>query len=229
MVAVTVFAAMALAISSIMSRTNDAIVNNTRQATQNANARMALDYIAREFSQSIAASNIQFRYMTDGTTYDPAFTCHELLFAAFRETMPPFVTPTNREVVTVAYFVENSTTPFPFYSLKRASRPISASSAYSSVPLLDSPSLDETVELIRYVVEFRASCIDTNLNTMADGTAYNRLPLCMDLFLSVLSEADAKRADALKANPTTQKAYIDRNAKRYHTRCYSFNRSAFIQ
>jgi prepilin-type N-terminal cleavage/methylation domain-containing protein len=222
LIAVTIFAAIALAISGIMSRTSEGIVNNSRQATQNANARMALDYIAREFAQSIAATNITFQSKPDSSTYDSSYQCDELQFATFHNILPPTNTPSFREVIRVAYYVCPTKN---YFSLHRAYKDIDSGS-YGTVGSMS--SMENSAELIRYVVEFRAVCHDTNWSASAlmPTTEEHRLPVFIDLYLSVISETDAKRATAPGVDTV---AYINRNAKRYHTRCYSLNRTALIE
>lgn len=227
LVAVTVLVVITLLLARIISQSNDIISDGARQATQNANARMALDFLAREFAQAGGDGRLHFqRDETPGSpavpsTYGSSFPCHQLKFVTFKNLLEPSGTSTNREAVRVAYYVKSDGGT---NSLVRAEEAIAGTGSY---PTYLTPA--EEVELMRYVVEFRAVCHDTNATaSIMNSMDQDHLPAYIDVYLSVLSESEAKRAATFVLGSANQKDYVVRNAKRYYTRCWSLNRSAYI-
>lgn len=232
LVAVTVLVVITLLLARIISQSNDIISDGTRQAAQNANARMALDFLAREFAQAGGDGRLRFRRDerpgapagTVANTYGSSFPCHQLKFVTFKNLLEPGDASQDREGIMVAYYVKSDGGT---NSLVRAERAIAGSGSYTNITY--TPSTAEEAELMRYVVEFRAVCHDTNGTIMSSSTTdYDYLPAYMDVYLSVLSESEAKRAATFVLGSANQKDYVIRNAKRYYTRCWSLNRSAYI-
>jgi prepilin-type N-terminal cleavage/methylation domain-containing protein len=235
LVAVTIMAVMTLAIARITSQTNDAIAANTRQAVENANARAALDMISRDLSQAIGDARVQFRWDRSAMqTYGGpprGFECDEIRFGTYRRIMDTAGGPTEpREAVLVSYRVEPLAPGATVYSLRRHESGIAAT-PYTNVWASYAPSGDDP-EVIRNVVEFRTECRNTNGTVFTSGTLVSRLPVYVDVYLALLTDSEARRATDLGsrfgAGSAQQNAFIVRNAKRYHTRCLSLNRTAYI-
>jgi prepilin-type N-terminal cleavage/methylation domain-containing protein len=235
LVAVTILSVMTLAIARITSQTNDAIASNTRQAVENANARAALDLIARDFSQSLADGRIQFRWDRSAMqTYGGpprGFECDEILFGAYRHVMDTCCGATEpREAMRVTYRVEPLAPGSSVYRLLRHESEIAAT-VYTNVWASYSPASDDP-EVIRNVVEFRTECRSTNGAVFTSWSYESQLPVYVDIYLALLTDSEVRRAADLGARygagSAQQSAFIVRNAKRFHTRCLSFNRTAYV-
>lgn len=235
LVAVTVLVIITLLLARIINQSNNVISEGTRQATQNANARMALDFIAKDFLQ--AAGDGRLRFQRDESPGSPAtpnaygatYPCHSLKFFSFRNILEPGDTGQDREAVRVAYYVKDMYATFGCYSLMRAEKPVGATESYTN--LTYNPTVSDEAELIRYVVEFRAVCYQTNsyaVLSAGDTANMDHLPAYIDIFLAVLSEAEARRAHSMPPGSADQINFISRTAKRYHTRCWSLNSTAYI-
>lgn len=226
LVAVTVLVVITLLLARIISQSTQVMTDGARQAAQNANARLALDFLAREFAQSGGDSNLPFQRKTGVLTTYGAFPCDDLRFATFNRILTNGVSQ-DREAVQVGYYVKDLGSS-GYYSLYRAEKTINPS-GYGTSLRADFGAANEA-ELIRYVVEFRVVCYDTNATaTVMDSAEKKYLPVYADVYLAVLSEGDARRAHQLQLTGGDFQAYVHRTAKRYHTRCWSLNRIAYIR
>jgi hypothetical protein len=232
-VAVTILAVMTLAIARITTQTNDAIAANTRQSVENANARAALDMIARDFSQALADGRIRFQWVqSDTSTYgNPPLGCDRLHFAAYRHVIPGNAGANeDREAVAIAYHVKEVVSGSSVYSLLRREEPIAWNGYIAGVNPCTSFDASDP-EVIRNVVEFRTDCRDTNGAAVTSGSFQQRLPVYIDVYLSILTDSEVRRAKDLgtRFGPGSQEQmdFIVKNAKRYHTRCFSLNRMAY--
>jgi prepilin-type N-terminal cleavage/methylation domain-containing protein len=238
LVAVTILAVMTLIISRIVSQTNSAITANTRQAIQNANARMALDFMSEELNQAVADARLKFQrdenpsFPVLASVYgNSSFPCHELRFVAFTGLLDPADASQDREAVRIAYYVRNVGGT---NSLWRSAQPIAPQpNQYTNVWMNfvgpSTPPAARESEIIAHVVEFRVVCHDTNATTVMDSSEYDHLPAYLDVYLALLSDPEARRAKTFADGSTNQQDYVFRHAKRYHTRCLSLNREAYIR
>jgi len=227
LVAVTILAIMTIAIARITSQTNEAIASNTREAVQNANARAALDMIARDFAEALCDSRLKFKWNQDATPTYGAIQSDEIAFCAYRN-IPSADgnSPPNREAMCISYGVQQDPGgASAVYVLLRKEKPI-ASTPYNNVSPSPPANSTDGLELIRNVVEFRVDCRTASGAAVTEGSDQTNLPAYVDICLSLLTDRDIQRVNALSG--ATQTRYIHRNAKRYFTRVFSYNRNAYI-
>jgi len=231
LVAVTILAIMTIAIARITSQTNEAIASNTREAVQNANARAALDMLARDFAEALCDARLKFKWDQGAATTYGTLQCDDIAFCSYRN-IPSADdnSPPNHEAMCISYGVQLDLggAPSVVYALLRKEKPIAIADYSADRSVTPSPPADgnDGQELIRNVVEFRIDCRTASGAAVTEGSDQTNLPAYVDICLSLLTDRDIQRLNALSG--TTQTTYIHRNAKRYFTRVFSYNRNAYI-
>jgi prepilin-type N-terminal cleavage/methylation domain-containing protein len=242
LLAVAILSIMVVLTTRIISNATDIIGASTRQSFQNTQARTVMDLITRDFVQAVGNSNYPFFWgaaplagvanALSGTTYGT--NTHEgIKFVAFTGLPDANV----REVDKICYFLREQTPAqlaargFPFYRLMRSSSPVCTCCNRADWTINTIPDEDE-VEVVPYVVSIRFDCRDRFGTPVSSGGYTNELPAYLDVYLTVLSEHDARRAYRLgqifSPGSPQQMNYVISNARRYFTRCYSLNRTAYV-
>jgi hypothetical protein len=238
LVAVTVLAVISLLLARIVSQTNNITFDGTRQAAQNASARLAMEQFNTDFIQAFAHGRVGFQWEgpdePHAYAYD-VFPCDRIRFAAALNTPEPYdesapdMPPINeriREAVRVCYYVTEMAGDPGVYSLMRATSPVFADTyVYPNVWNPTDRSSSE-YELMRYVVEFRTTCVWTNGAAFPAGIR-PELPVYVDLFLAVLSESDVRQARTF-TDTYARRDFIIKRAQRYHLRCVALRRNVYL-
>jgi hypothetical protein len=232
LVAVTVLAVISLLLARIVSQTNNITFDGTRQAAQNASARLAMEQFNTDFIQAFAHGRVGFQWEPDESRAYIDFPCDRIRFAAALNTPEPYeeggetepIGSRTREAVRVCYYVTEMAGNPGVYSLMRATSPTPAT-PYTNVWAGFNP-LANCYELMRYVVEFRTVCVASNGAALPVGMR-SELPVYVDLFLAVLSESDVRQARTF-TDTDARTAFIVRRAQRHHLRCFAFRRNVYL-
>lgn len=220
MVAMSVLAILVMLIGNIFQQVSASWNIGTHSADANTAARAALNYMAQELSQAIAGpvesapgakdhlQNLSFKVLPNG---------EEVRFFTLSGDVSR---EKNRGALRQSTFYWKKDE-----NLMRYARQTDRHSSYT-----DDPNQSGAQTLIRNVVDFWM-CVYTSRVDLLDGnfeeniTLTNSLPVCMDIYLSILGEGDMARYMALSGN--AQREFRESNAQCYSTRVYFLNRQGY--
>lgn len=221
MVAMSVLAIMVMLIGNIFQQVSASWNIGTHSADANTAARAALNYMAQELSQAIAGpveaapgakdhlQNLSFKVLPNG---------EEVRFFTLSGDVSQ---ENNRGALRQSAFYWKKDE-----NLMRYARQTDRNSSYTG-----DPNQSGAQTLIQNVVDFWM-CVYTNradfkLNQgwVDDITLTNSLPVCMDIYLSILGEGDMARYMALSGD--AQDKFRESNAQCYSTRVYFLNRQGY--
>ena len=226
MVAMSVLAILVMLIGNIFQQVSASWNIGTHSADANTAARAALNYMAQELSQAVAGP-------VEASPGAKALYGNDLDNLIFE-----VVDGEEVRVVTLSGDVSlgsdrrGALRRSAFYwvggtnLLIRYARQTNRDESYTKDP-------DQSAgpkELIRNVVDFWM-CVYTNRVDLLNGnfeeniTLTNSLPVCIDIYLSILGEGDMDRYKALSGN--AQDEFRESNAQCYSTRVYFLNRQGY--
>ena len=204
---------LVLMIANMFQEVSASCSIGTQSAERNTAGRAGVDFIARELSQAVAGPieaaqpppghpNIRFQLLNG----------NELQFVALSG--DPQV---GRALRGAFFYYDNVKKTLQYTNSPSAFNPYNADPSFSGAGQM----------LITNVTDFYLTAY-TNANDLINKqnstpdydslAASNRLPVCVDIYLEVLGNDDAKKAAAGGAD------FINRNARRYTTRVYFHNR-----
>ncbi|MBN1676459.1 MAG: prepilin-type N-terminal cleavage/methylation domain-containing protein [Kiritimatiellae bacterium] len=240
--AMTVLLVIAVMMGNIFTDSNKAWKMGMGQAENNTSGRAAVDYIARDLAQAVADTNLTFVIQPDRhglNTY--GMENDELCCVTVVRT--PDDTEDPRSVEEVFYYVRemsdiNGKALKGRYELARGHYGAAISDdnyrdhCYHDRKWWDGKRatgevLVENVAGLRFYAYDEAGLLAGE--PFDDGYKSDQhddvLPMCVDVFLEVLSSDDSIRASALSGDDL--KNFIERNAKRYTARAFFANRDGY--
>jgi|GEM_PF-3125764 len=211
--AMTVLAIILMLLGQVFSGSTLAWETGTRRMDQNIGARAVMDLIAQDLSGAIVLNLSQGGV---ASPYGGAKT--SLRFLTLAQTPDS----THLEGRIVEYYVDaTSVNGVTCYQLMRSvsTAPSTVSGAYSgSLPAAGGGSPGAVADNIA-AFEAYANGTDTSYTSQS-----NQVPRYVDIFLSMLSAADAQKAGVAAGG---QAQYVEKHEKRYTTRVFLHNQKGY--
>jgi len=205
--AMTVLAIILMLMGEVFSGSTMAWESGTRRMDQNISARAVLDLIQRDVAGAIAIKVDA----GDASPYGGANTSLRVL------TLAETPDATNMEGRIVRYYTSSTNNNGKTIYLLRRDLVTDAGTVHSAYA-----SGDPTGSGSPGTVAENIAAFEVYTNTVAGTT--NQLPSYVDIFLSMLSAADAQRASVAAGG---QAAFVERHEKRYTTRIYLHNQKGY--
>ncbi len=220
LVSMAIITMIVLMVSNMFLNSSEAWDIGARKAELTTSGRAAIEFIARELSQAVAGPveslhtglpNLIFRQENE----------NEIRFVALSQEPGG----NNRALRDVIFYFKDA----PDFKIM-ACRNRAAIDCYNDKPSDWSRNsantlLDNILDLQFFVYETMAD-LDAG-NPAGVPHDFSKLPVCVDVFIEILSRDDMKTADTLSG--ANKISFMNKNAKAYSTRVYFPNRPGYSQ
>ena len=202
--AMTVLALILVMLGQVFGGSTKAWTSGTRRMDQNIGARAALDFIARDLSGAIILN------LPEGSGWQTS-----LRFLTLAETPDS----THREGRIVEYSLNSTNNIYRLMrSVATATNTINSAYASGTVPSGQGSSDCVAENIAAFQVMGRGAV------TVYGSASTNQIPRYVDIFLSILSDADAQQVSTLTSGLQT---FVEKSEKRYTTRVYLQNQQGY--
>ena len=226
--AMAVLSVIVLIVARLFADSSNAWDAGTRRMDNNLIGRSALEFIAREMSQSIADEDISMAVQEEtGPTGWITPRSDRLHFVGLNSRAESRSGETYRDIQQITYGLSTTDKAIPGITVMRLMRGVTEKeNAPSFVSYHERDNwwarAPSWAEMSLHVIDFRVNVFTNkdayvrNFNSRIHGP-----PLYADVMISVLSERDSVRAAGMSGNDRTN--YINKTARRYTTRVYFHN------
>jgi prepilin-type N-terminal cleavage/methylation domain-containing protein len=220
LVSIAILSLMVVAVARIVTDMTRATKAGYRQAYNDANARAVLDMILDDLMQAVNEPSINvFSLGSGGTTYSGSFEAADLQFVAVLGPKLDTPAPSDYQKSTlkaVRYYMPTPKQDIDgnnIYALNRAEQ-------WEWWKARNELITGDSSPVLEYMVEFRIDMYDENHQAITDLNG--RLPSFLNVYFSVLSEDDHRRARRIQTQSgnAAMETYIRENAHRYFTQAY---------